>query len=168
MIYFIQDSATLLVKVGYTSGDVSRRLAALQTACAASLRLLGQVPGSREREGNLHERFAAQRERGEWFRISEEQVRELLLEGIERDEAGFPIARCVRHRDGVSLVVLACPYCGERHWHGNGGDLHGEPGHRAQHCSDNPMPEVRATRRGYVLRCVAATTGVQRKAAGYL
>lgn len=69
MIYFIQDETLSLVKIGYTGGDDPQsRLKALQTGNPCGLTLLYTMPGEQKLEGELHQRFAAARERGEWFR----------------------------------------------------------------------------------------------------
>jgi hypothetical protein len=71
MIYFVQCEATKLVKIGVTN-DVRRRMAMLATGSAAPLKLLGIAEGDAEAESDLHQRFAAQRVRGEWFQIDAE------------------------------------------------------------------------------------------------
>lgn len=67
--YFIRCTATGLIKIGHTTGSVESRFAALQTGSASELVLVGTVPGGREVEQELHRRFAADRVRGEWFRM---------------------------------------------------------------------------------------------------
>lgn len=79
MIYFIQDSSTFLIKVGYTGGLVADRMSALQTGCPSGLNLICSMEGDQAKEKELHQRFASARERGEWFRPTPE----LLLFLIE-------------------------------------------------------------------------------------
>lgn len=67
MIYFLQDSATLNIKIGFTSGDADARKAALQTGNPSPLVLLGTAEGEAFAESALHRRFAAFRVAGEWF-----------------------------------------------------------------------------------------------------
>jgi hypothetical protein len=69
-IYFIGCTETLRLKIGFTNRSVYDRLAALQTGSPTRLVLLGYIPGTFESEQNTHARFAAERIRGEWFRIS--------------------------------------------------------------------------------------------------
>lgn len=70
-VYFIQEGAHGPIKIGF-SVDPRARLAALQTCNPRELRLIGLRPGSKEDERALHDRFAAQRVRGEWFYPGEE------------------------------------------------------------------------------------------------
>lgn len=70
MIYFIQDSGTLNIKIGYTATSAGCRLSQLQTGCAAPLALLGVIQGEPIDERNLHVRFAQDRVGGEWFKPS--------------------------------------------------------------------------------------------------
>jgi hypothetical protein len=75
-IYFIQDSYSRAVKVGY-SANVAKRFAALQVAAPYTLHLLGVVPGGEDREQEIHaalsERF--RRLRGEWYEPSDDLLR---------------------------------------------------------------------------------------------
>ncbi len=92
MIYFIQDTRTLEIKIGYTSGDAATRLAALQTGNPGELRVLLETPGDYADEAELHRRFAAARGNGEWFRPTPEvlaymlqaQKTEAFVVGMER------------------------------------------------------------------------------------
>jgi hypothetical protein len=68
VIYFIQDEATLLIKIGYTAGDPEGRRCDLQTGSAGRLVLLGAMPGEQSDERLLHQRFVNYRVAGEWFR----------------------------------------------------------------------------------------------------
>jgi len=78
VIYFIQDSSTLHIKIGFTGGDVEGRLKQLQTGSAAVLVALAHVGGGKDVESLLHQRLAPSRERGEWFRPTAE-VLEIML-----------------------------------------------------------------------------------------
>lgn len=79
MIYFVQDSDSLAIKIGYAANP-EERLATLQTANSSTLRLLAELPGGRADEAALHRRFAASRLVGEWFRPSPDLI-EFLLDG---------------------------------------------------------------------------------------
>ena len=67
MIYFIKDTVSLAIKIGY-SKTPKKRLGALQTANASKLMLLGTISGTESDEVSYHSRFAQYRLQGEWFR----------------------------------------------------------------------------------------------------
>jgi len=69
MVYFLVSLD--LIKVGFTSGPVQRRLKTIQRMSAAPVSLLHTFPGSRHVEATLHERFASLRSHGEWFRAED-------------------------------------------------------------------------------------------------
>jgi hypothetical protein len=56
------------VKIGYTGGEPSERLRALQTGLPFELTLLWSTPG--DFESQLHDMFAEYRVRGEWFDLT--------------------------------------------------------------------------------------------------
>lgn len=68
MIYFIQDTLTCHIKIGFTDGDPDARLRALQTGNPNPLVLLGTSQGDLEDEQDLHRRFSEWRVQGEWFK----------------------------------------------------------------------------------------------------
>jgi hypothetical protein len=82
-VYFIQDTASLAIKIGFTT-NINKRRSALQISHAAPLKLLGMLPGSQVDELRLHEQFATLRLTGEWFRPE----RELLDFITSNAEAG--------------------------------------------------------------------------------
>lgn len=63
-VYFVQAEETGAIKIGST-GDVSKRIAALRTASPCRLDFLGASAALDERE--CHRRFAPIRLGGEWF-----------------------------------------------------------------------------------------------------
>ena len=81
-IYLIQQGESDLYKIGWTADtDVGRRLSALQTASSENLSLVGSFSASsRQTEATLHRLLAGHKERGEWFRLAQEQVNQLLDE----------------------------------------------------------------------------------------
>lgn len=81
MIYFVQSTASGLIKIGYAR-HVGVRLSNLQTGSPDPLKLLAAVDGGPEDEARLHGEFAAYRLRGEWFRPSDE-----LTSAIAREAA---------------------------------------------------------------------------------
>lgn len=85
------------VKIGW-SASPEKRIEQLQTASAHTLRVLDKHPGPRGLERFLHCRFAAERVRGEWFRLSDPvaQVKIAVSAWSPQDEVesgrgyGFP------------------------------------------------------------------------------
>lgn len=83
MIYFLQDSRTYSIKIGFTDApDAEARVAALQTGNSSELVLLTSFNGGREKESELHRRFAAHRIAGEWFHPAPELVKFIILEVV--------------------------------------------------------------------------------------
>ncbi|MFZ2631040.1 MAG: YozE family protein [Desulfosalsimonadaceae bacterium] len=72
-VYFIRSEKTHAIKIGFTSGQVEKRLSSLQTAHPFKLQLLATIPGTIEYEKLLHERFASFRLEGELL-ISKKNV----------------------------------------------------------------------------------------------
>jgi len=70
-VYFVESGTEGPVKIGW-SQDVERRIAELQVANAHKLRLLGVVPGTMKKEGELHATFSHLRMEAEWFQNSPE------------------------------------------------------------------------------------------------
>ena len=75
-IYFILNYDSQAVKIGIAK-NVKRRLASLQTSSPSKLELLGiiktkSVNNARKIEKSLHEKFAENRIRGEWFKTNVE------------------------------------------------------------------------------------------------
>ena len=76
-IYFVASSER--VKIGFTS-MVIPRLTQIKTSCPTPVYLVGLIPGTRGDEAELHERFAAARVRGEWFKPTKELVEFITVE----------------------------------------------------------------------------------------
>lgn len=72
--YAILNPITGLVKIGISSAP-ARRVRSLSAASGVVLSLLGDEPGGKEHEQELHARFSDQHAMGEWFRF-EGAVRE--------------------------------------------------------------------------------------------
>lgn len=71
VVYFVRNEESGAIKIG-TATDPQKRLWGLRTASAAELTLLATTPGDRVTEHAIHDRFHAQRIRGEWFRPAPE------------------------------------------------------------------------------------------------
>ena len=69
-VYFIATHDSAFVKIGF-SVNIHRRFDHFEILWPA-LRLIGYMPGSRQTESWLHEKFSPFRENGEWFRYCEE------------------------------------------------------------------------------------------------
>lgn len=69
MIYFIRQAETNYIKIGYTGGDVQKRLTQLQTASPTKLELIGYCHGDQWKEKLFHILFNKSRLNGEWFKI---------------------------------------------------------------------------------------------------
>jgi hypothetical protein len=68
-VYFITARDVDLVKIGCAFNPVAR-FNHLRTSSPIALALEGAIPGSYEKERELHERYAKWRVRGEWFTIT--------------------------------------------------------------------------------------------------
>jgi hypothetical protein len=71
VVYFIEDAARALIKIGVTRWP-KRRLDSLQIGAGTELKLLATTPGEEDVEREWHRRFAHLRTRGEWFRDTPE------------------------------------------------------------------------------------------------
>lgn len=69
MIYFVRDTLSGLIKIGY-SANPWLRLCKMQSDCPGRLELLATAPGSQLDERALHGRLVEARTRGEWFRAT--------------------------------------------------------------------------------------------------
>lgn len=90
-LYVIQQGESDLYKIGWTAdADITRRMAGLQTASPEKLSIKGSFSASsRQTETTLHRMLAAHKQRGEWFRLSTEQVSQLLDDGWRSDQQIF-------------------------------------------------------------------------------
>src|SRR5579864_7939390 len=89
-IYFALDIRSRLIKIGCVRGEPFSncpvtRVRQLSTALGSPLQLLGALPIGEDEydlevERELHQRFASTREKGEWFRLSEDMVKFIRTE----------------------------------------------------------------------------------------
>jgi len=91
LVYIIQQGESDFYKIGWTADtDVSRRLASLQTASSEKLSVAGSFSASsRQTEATLHRMFVQHRQRGEWFRLTLDQVKQLLDEKWRSEQQIF-------------------------------------------------------------------------------
>jgi len=71
--YFIFKEDEDICKIGY-SANPEKRLSNIQTGNEAKLEIYETIPGGKYIEGLLHQIFEPQLIRGEWYRITREQV----------------------------------------------------------------------------------------------
>lgn len=93
-VYFLQCSATKLIKIGVTN-NLDARIKTLQRFSPGKLVLLASLPGTKGREARLHALFKHARTHGEWFSPVPE-----ILDYIRQDE------EYIRHRQGDLLHPL--------------------------------------------------------------
>ncbi|MGY4224397.1 hypothetical protein ACVMIH_001758 [Bradyrhizobium sp. USDA 4503] len=67
-IYFAQARRDGPIKIGFTAGKPSQRIAKLQTGCPWPIVILATVSGTTAEEAKLHQIFADLRTEGEWFK----------------------------------------------------------------------------------------------------
>lgn len=66
MIYFIRDTGTGHIKIGFSDTPWAR-LSQIQTHCPSPVEMLGVIEGDRTRESAIHAVFSDLPRRGEWF-----------------------------------------------------------------------------------------------------
>lgn len=71
-VYQVAANRSDLVKIGFTDRPMSQRLRQMQTGSPTKLRLVSWFPGTLADERAMHRRLARFRERGEWFRDTQE------------------------------------------------------------------------------------------------
>ena len=76
-IYLLRCGNSNFYKIGIAE-DVSLRLKTIQNYSPYHIHLLATISGGSKLEAALHRRFSKQRHRGEWFRFSEEEVKEII------------------------------------------------------------------------------------------
>jgi hypothetical protein len=67
MIYFIQAGKNGPIKIGKTDNEIENRIRQLQIGCPYELKLLWLYKDDDYSEAEIHETFAHERIRGEWF-----------------------------------------------------------------------------------------------------
>lgn len=82
-VYFIREGD--LIKIGY-SAEVDKRAATIIKGLNGRGELLGSVPGDRSVEAYYHSLFAADREFGEWFRITDRLLAFIQTIGASLDQ----------------------------------------------------------------------------------
>lgn len=81
-VYFLRHIGLSPIKIGMSnSDDLSQRINAYKTASPYGIELLGTIPTNNafQLEQELHKKFDVYRVNGEWFEISEEIVKSMIL-----------------------------------------------------------------------------------------
>lgn len=99
-VYFARRPSTGEIKIGF-SDNIAERLTNISNELGERVELLGSIPGGQPLEFALHRRFAATRQRGEWFRESND-----LLALIESGNSGATI-QVTDHVTGHVTVTRA-------------------------------------------------------------
>lgn len=73
LVYFIKNLETQNIKIGFTK-DLEARLSCLQVGNDCELKVIHTIEGEEVLEKEYHQKFADYHVRGEWFKITEEQV----------------------------------------------------------------------------------------------
>jgi hypothetical protein len=89
VIYFIRSCHAGPVKIGYVADEyaLDARLGSLQVANPEELYVDAVLPGDRDQERALHERFAPGRIRGEWFRGDTPGLHDCIRDAIHSEPA---------------------------------------------------------------------------------
>lgn len=72
-VYFVQNTRTSQVKIGYSS-EVRKRIGSLQTATPDRLILIRLIDGGPRTEAWLHKKFSNLHVRGEWFEYHDDML----------------------------------------------------------------------------------------------
>jgi len=77
--YFLRCPKCRLIKIGW-SKDVGARAAQVQCPCGFhhEYEILGYLPGGVREEQRMHRRYSFAREQGEWFRLDDAQVADVV------------------------------------------------------------------------------------------
>lgn len=156
MIYVIEEGLNGHIKIGYARRPDKRKLT-LQNGNSNRLTVIMTFEGDPSLENKIHKDLSKYkvREDGEWFYRNEKVFAYLnSLSPIEpKTEMMNGEEFIALWRDSEDSPTDYCPFCGERHTHGQG------DGHRASHCAlGNPFftrksdGKIFEQKRGYIVR----------------
>lgn len=101
-VYFAQARAdTATVKIGFTE-DIVKRQQNMSVSTPGGVAILASLPGNRDTEEYLHDKFSAHRLGGEWFRFSEE-IRDFIRD-IQNGKQGL-----IPFRDEAIYMTRSTP-----------------------------------------------------------
>jgi hypothetical protein len=87
-VYFIQPENEPFVKIGFSNAPAAQRAYDLQMGNHRRLRIIAELPGTREDEYALHALFKTERLHREWFKFTK-RVRK-IVEGLAAGEYQIP------------------------------------------------------------------------------
>ncbi len=102
MIYFIKDTVSQAIKIGYSKKPKSR-LGELQTGNPHKLIIVGTVKGTEADEHSFHGKFAEHRLEGEWFKGV--IIEEVLTIIAERKANTLEIRRRTVSEESISIIT---------------------------------------------------------------
>lgn len=88
VIYFLRSLPTGHIKIGFTDGDIFRRIDQLQGGNPVGLELILILSGTRETEKFWHKVFAKDRHAREWFNPSERLLKFISTALHKSEEIG--------------------------------------------------------------------------------
>lgn len=88
MIYFIQEEDSCYIKIGYAESSPFNRLDELQTGNHRSLKIIGLIPGNKEKEQSWHKCYEKYRVRNnggtEWFELPKNMINSIKTNDSEK------------------------------------------------------------------------------------
>ena len=105
MVYLIRSGDTDMYKIGYTSGQIKKRMKSLQTGCPYPLSIVKVINDNQHKEKWLHEKFDMYRKHGEWFKLDNETLIDVCDSMDEENiKLGDAISKYLQHRDMLVLI----------------------------------------------------------------
>ena len=84
-------------KIGWTEGNPADRVRQLQTGCPFPLEMVGTVPATSADDWRWQKLYVDRRVRGEWFKLTSEDVRRVL----RRDFPAVRAGKWANHREAT-------------------------------------------------------------------
>ena len=114
-IYFIQESETERIKIGFSEKHPQGRLESFQTGNSNKLVLLGYIEGTQADETRLHREFKKERIRirNEWFEPSpqlKKKITDLLKDNIKEKENDIPNFKIDLDKDNIIHESISLYY----------------------------------------------------------
>jgi hypothetical protein len=77
-VYLLWAEGTQIFKLGFTDRTVNQRARMIEFNSPLPLRIVGDIPGTMRDERSMHAMLARFREHGEWFRLPEDVLWQVL------------------------------------------------------------------------------------------